>query len=77
MLDLSLLRNSTFTGLLVAGALLSAAAWAAMAYESLWLQSVLGLTAIGAGLVVLPCSLAAFAVSAAIGRILHTASPAC
>ena len=75
MLDLALLRNPTFTTLLVAGALLSAAAWAGMTYESLWLQSVLGLTPIKAGLVLLPASLAAFAVSAAIGRVLHTTSP--
>jgi EmrB/QacA subfamily drug resistance transporter len=75
MLDLALLRNASFTTLLVAGALLSAAAWASLTYESLWLQSVLGLSPINAGLVLLPASLAAFAVSAAIGRVLHTASP--
>jgi EmrB/QacA subfamily drug resistance transporter len=75
MLDLALLRDARFTAILVAGGLLSAAAWAAMAYQSLWLQSVLGLTAVRAGLVVLPCSLAAFVVSAGIGRVLHTASP--
>ena len=75
MLDLALLRNAPFTALLVGGALLSAAAWAGMAYQSLWLQSVLGLSAIGAGLVVLPCSVAAFAVSGIIGRFLHKTSP--
>jgi len=75
MLDLTLLRNRSFTALLVGGALLSAAAWASLTYESLWLQSVLGLSPIKAGLVLLPASLAAFAVSAAIGRVLHTASP--
>ena len=75
MLDLSLLRNGSFSALLAAGALLSAAAWAGMTYESLWLQSVLGLSPIQAGLVVLPCSLAAFVVSGSIGRILHKTSP--
>lgn len=75
MLDLSLLRSRPFTAMLIAGALLSAAAWASMAYLSLWLQSVLGLSPIQAGLVVLPSSVAAFAVSAAIGPVLHTASP--
>jgi EmrB/QacA subfamily drug resistance transporter len=75
MLDLSLLRNRSFTAMLIAGALLSAAAWASMVYLSLWLQSVLGLSPIQAGLVVLPASVAAFATSAAIGRVLHTASP--
>jgi EmrB/QacA subfamily drug resistance transporter len=75
MLDLALLRNGPFTATTVAGALLSAAAWAAMTYQSLWLQSVLGLSAISAGLVFLPCSIAAFAVSAAVGRVMHRTSP--
>ena len=71
MLDLSLLRNRAFSALLVAGALMSAAAWAAMAYESLWLQSLLGKSAIGAGLVLLM----AFVVSARLGRHMHRLSP--
>jgi len=75
MLDLALLRNAPFTALLAGGALLSAAAWASMTYESLWLQSVLGLSPVKAGLVLLPAALMAFAVSAMIGRVLHTASP--
>ncbi len=75
MLDLALLRNPVFTAMIIAGALLSAAAWAAFAYQSLWLQSVLGLSAIEAGLVVVPCAASAFVVSGAMGRFLHTASP--
>jgi MFS family permease len=75
MLDLRLFRNRSFTAILTAGALLSAAAWASMTYLSLWLQTVLGLSAIQAGAVMIPCSLAAFVVSGAVGRVLHTASP--
>ncbi|HTU75861.1 MAG TPA: MFS transporter, partial [Trebonia sp.] len=75
MLDLALLRNRSFTVILAAGALLSAAAWAALTYESLWLQSVLGLSAISAGLVVLPCSVAALLVSAMVGRVIHRMQP--
>ena len=60
MLDLSLLRKPSFTTLLVAVALLPAAAWAFMAYQTLWLQSVLGLSAIQAGMVLLPASLTTF-----------------
>jgi EmrB/QacA subfamily drug resistance transporter len=75
MLDLSLLRDRSFTTLLAVGGLLSAAAWAAFAYQSLWLQSVLGLSPIQAGLVVLPCSLAALVTSALLGRIIHRTSP--
>jgi EmrB/QacA subfamily drug resistance transporter len=75
MLDLALFRNPTFTAMLLAGALLSAAAWAGMTYQSLWFQSVLGLSAIQAGLVVLPCAAAAFLVSGQVGRFLHRTSP--
>jgi EmrB/QacA subfamily drug resistance transporter len=75
MLDLKLLRNPTFTAMLLAGALLSAAAWAGMTYQSLWFQSVLGLSAIQAGLVVLPCAGSAFLVSGQVGRFLHRTSP--
>ncbi|MGH3208504.1 MAG: MFS transporter [Trebonia sp.] len=75
MLDLRLLRNPTFTAMLIAGALLSAAAWAGMTYQSLWLQSVLGLSPIKAGLVVLPCAASAFIVSGQVGRFLHRTSP--
>jgi fucose permease len=64
-----------FTAMLLAGALLSAAAWAGMTYQSLWLQSVLGLSAIKAGLVVLPCAASAFLVSGQVGRFLHRTSP--
>ncbi len=75
MLDLSLLRNPSFTTLMFAVAMLPAAAWAAMAYQSLWLQSVLGLSPVQAGLLFLPCSLTTFCVSVAIGRVLHKTSP--
>jgi EmrB/QacA subfamily drug resistance transporter len=75
MLDLGLFRNPTFTAMLLAGALLSAAAWAGMTYQSLWFQSVLGLSAIQAGLVVLPCAACAFLVSGQVGRFLHRTSP--
>ncbi len=75
MLDLKLLRNPVFTAMLLAGGLLAAAAWAGMTYQSLWLQSVLGLSAIKAGLVVLPCAAFAFGVSGQVGRFLHRTSP--
>jgi EmrB/QacA subfamily drug resistance transporter len=75
MLDLSLLKNPVFTAMILAGALLSAAAWAAMTYQSLWLQSVLGLSAIQAGLVFLPCAASVFLVAGQIGRFLHRTSP--
>jgi EmrB/QacA subfamily drug resistance transporter len=71
MLDLGLLRNRSFVGILLAATLLTLAAFSSFTYVSIWLQSVLGLSPIEAGLTGLPLSLAAFVVSASIGRFLH------
>jgi EmrB/QacA subfamily drug resistance transporter len=75
MLDLALMRNRSFVGILIAGLLLTLAAFAALTYTSIWLQSILGLSPIQAGLTGLPLSAAAFAVSALIGRFLHKSHP--
>jgi predicted MFS family arabinose efflux permease len=75
MLDLTLFRRPSFVALMVAALLAQGAAFAHLAYVSIWLQSVLGLTPIRAGLVVLPLSIASFVVSAAVGRFLHGLSP--
>ncbi len=74
MLDLSLLRNSSFATLLATAALLPAAAWAFLAFQTLWLQSVLGLSPIQAGLVWLPASATTFVVSILVGRVMHQTS---
>ncbi len=73
MLDLALLRNRSFVGVLLAALTVNFAAFAALTYASIWLQSVLRLSPIEAGLTGLPMSAAAFLVSAAIGRLLHNA----
>jgi EmrB/QacA subfamily drug resistance transporter len=75
MFDLALLREGPLAGILVAGVVLSAAAFSALVYASIWLQTVLGLGPISAGLVTLPLSALAFVVAAGTGRILHGASP--
>jgi EmrB/QacA subfamily drug resistance transporter len=76
LLDLALLRRPAFAGVLAAALLLNLAAFAYFPYSSLWLQSVLGLSPIRAGLLgSAPLSVAAFAVSALAGRFLHTANP--
>jgi EmrB/QacA subfamily drug resistance transporter len=76
LLDLSLLRRPAFAGVLAAALLLNAAAFAYLPYTSLWLQTVLRLSPIRAGLVgSAPMSLAAFVVSALIGRFLHATNP--
>jgi EmrB/QacA subfamily drug resistance transporter len=75
MLDLRLLRSRAFSGLLLAGLALNFAAFAYLTYTSIWLQSVLRMTPIQAGLASLPLSLTAFAVAGASGRALHGARP--
>ena len=75
MLDLALLGSPSFTTLLVTAALLPASAWAFLSYQTLWLQSVLGLTAVQAGLAMLPASLTTFCVSIVVGRNMHRTSP--
>src|SRR5205085_1125196 len=75
MLDLSLMHNRTFVGTVLAVGLMSLAAFASFTYTSIWLQSVLGLSPIQAGLTGLPLSMAAFIVSASIGRFLQNARP--
>ena len=76
MLDLALFADPSFAALMAAAAVLQAAAFAHLALVSLWLQSLLGLTPIRAGLVVIPLSVASFVVSVAAGRFLHGGSPA-
>ncbi|MGW3605364.1 MFS transporter [Micromonospora sp. NPDC005161] len=75
MFDLALLRNRSFVAVLLAGLLLTFAAFTTLTYTSIWLQSVLGLSPIAAGLTGLPMSVTAFAVSAALGRVLHGRRP--
>ncbi len=76
MLDLALFANPSFTALMIAAAVLQAAAFAHLALVSIWLQSVLDLSPIQAGLVALPLSVASFVVSLSAGRFLHGGSPA-
>ncbi|HEY2221634.1 DHA2 family efflux MFS transporter permease subunit [Actinomycetospora sp.] len=76
MLDLGLFTDPSFAALMVAAAVLQAAAFAHLALVSLWLQSVLGLSPIRAGLVAVPLSIASFVVSVAAGRFLHGGAPA-
>jgi EmrB/QacA subfamily drug resistance transporter len=75
MLDLALLGRRSFVGVLIGGVMMTFAAFAVFTYTSIWLQSVMGLSPIRAGLVGLPMSAMAFAVSASIGRFLHGDNP--
>ena len=75
MVDLTLFRGRSFVGTLLAALVLNISAFAALTYVSIWLQSVMGLSPIQAGLVGLPLAGAAFVVSASIGRLLHHRAP--
>jgi EmrB/QacA subfamily drug resistance transporter len=76
LLQVSLLRRPAFAAVMIAALLLNAAAFAYLAYSSLWLQTVLGLSPVQAGLAgAAPMSLSAFVVSVAIGRYLHASNP--
>jgi predicted MFS family arabinose efflux permease len=76
LLDLALLRRPAFAAALATALLMNAAAFAYLPYTSLWLQTVAGLGPIRAGLAgTAPLSLAAFVLSALIGRWLHAANP--
>ncbi len=71
MLDLRLLRDRSFTGILVAGLALQIAAFAWMPQVSLWLQTHLGNSPVRAGLMLAPLAVVAFVVAGAAGRLLH------
>ena len=75
LLDLGLLRNRSFVGLTAAALLLNAAAFAHLTYTSIWLQSVLGLSPIQAGLVCCPLALAAFVVAGNSARLFGKSAP--
>ncbi|MDQ2836477.1 MAG: MFS transporter [Actinomycetota bacterium] len=75
MLDLSLFTDRRFAGVMLVALTVSMTAFGYLAYSSIWLQSVLQLSPVQAGLVFLPLSLAAFVVSAIIGRKLHGTDP--
>ncbi|MFD9409530.1 MFS transporter [Streptomyces sp. NPDC059989] len=75
MLDLALFRSRPFVAVMVAGLLLSGAAFSYLMYVSLWLQSAEGMSPVGAGLALVPMSAAALVVAAVAGRLLHGAPP--
>ncbi|MEV4436520.1 MFS transporter [Streptomyces sp. NPDC049585] len=75
LLDLSLFRGGSFTGLMIVGVLLSVAAFSYLAYISLWLQSVKGMGPVAAGLACVPMSAAAFVVASLSGRLLQGVAP--
>jgi EmrB/QacA subfamily drug resistance transporter len=75
ILEPALLRRASFSGVLGGALLLPIAAFAALTYASLWLQSVRGMSPIDTGLALVPLALAALPVSLIGGRFLHRVAP--
>ncbi|GAA1856090.1 MFS transporter [Pseudonocardia ailaonensis] len=75
LLQLSLFRSASFSATITAGLMLMASAFAILAYTSVWLQGVLGLTPVAAGVALLPMAVCSFLVSALAGRVLQGISP--
>jgi EmrB/QacA subfamily drug resistance transporter len=75
MLDLGLFKGRSFVGTMIAALLINFAAFAYFTYTSIWLQTVVGLSPIEAGLTGLPLAASSFLVSAVIGRFLHSIHP--
>jgi EmrB/QacA subfamily drug resistance transporter len=75
MLPMSLFRNQQFTGAQVGAFAISASYYAVFLYTTLYLQQVLGLSAIEAGLVYLPGTLIMFVVSGMTANIMGRVHP--
>ncbi len=69
MLPMRLFRDSTFTGAQIAAFAISASFFAIFLYATLYLQQILGLSAIQAGLVYLPGTILMLIVSAATAQM--------
>jgi len=74
MLPLGLFRNKEFAGAQVAVFAISASFFAIFLYTTLYLQQILGLSPIQAGLVYLPCTVLIFVVSGASASLLEKVS---
>ncbi len=69
MLELRLFRNLSFVGASVAAFVLSASMFAMFLYLTLWVQNVLGFSALEAGLRFLPITMVSFAVAPVSGKL--------
>ncbi|WP_051722114.1 MULTISPECIES: MFS transporter [Actinomycetes] len=69
MLPLSMFRSRTFTGAQIAAFAISVSLFSVFLYTTIYLQSVLGMTPIEAGLVYLPATAAMFVVAGATAQI--------
>jgi EmrB/QacA subfamily drug resistance transporter len=75
LIDPRLFLKPAFSGVMAGALAFNAAAFGGMAYTSIWLQTMLGMSPARGGLVFLWLSLASFVVAAAGGRMLHGVPP--
>ncbi|MFJ9098090.1 MFS transporter [Streptomyces sp. NPDC102405] len=75
LIDPRLFLKPAFCGVMAGALAFNAAAFGGMAYTSIWLQTILGMSPVRGGLVFLWLSLASFVVAAAGGRLLHGVPP--
>jgi EmrB/QacA subfamily drug resistance transporter len=69
MLDLTLFRKPSFVGASVAAFVLSASMFAMFLYLTLWVQNILGYSALEAGLRFMPITLVSFAIAPISGKM--------
>jgi EmrB/QacA subfamily drug resistance transporter len=69
MFDLTLFRKPSFGGASIAAFVLSAAMFAMFLYLTLWVQNILGYTALEAGLRFLPITMVSFAIAPVSGKL--------
>ncbi|SHF83636.1 MFS transporter [Streptoalloteichus hindustanus] len=75
MVDLAVVRTSSFGALMLGALVLSGTAFAALVFVSIWAQTVLHMSAVQAGLVLTPLGLTAFFVSGIFGRVMNRIAP--
>lgn len=75
LLDLRLLRRPSFAALMAAALLLQAAAFPYLSFVGLWVQNVVGLSPVQAGLAVTPMALMSLLVGSLGGRRLQRMAP--
>ncbi|MEU6483284.1 MFS transporter [Streptomyces sp. NPDC046887] len=75
MLDLGLLGSPSFGGLMAGAVVFSAAAFANLVFVSVWAQSLLGLSPVEAGLILMPLSGMSFVAAGLAGRFLSSVAP--
>lgn len=71
LLDLSLLREPAFVGVMAGAFAFSGMAFGVTPYLSIWTQTLLGMSPVRGGLTLLPLTAAAMVVAVLVGRLLH------